>query len=99
MGQAKMDNPEKLATQGTQDEENQNENTTQHVLDTTIRKQTQVTHIRHEPSHKRRTQHRFHAEIATDLTNSNLSYYDHFIDKYLIFNIYENVMLVLCFFL
>jgi len=95
MGQAKMDNPEKLATQGTQDEEKKNENTTQHVLDTTIGKQTQITHIRHEPSHKRR----FHAEIATDLTNSDLSYYDHIIDKYLIFNIYENVMLVLCFFL
>ena len=36
----KMDNPEKLATYGTQDEENQNKNTTQYVLDTTIRKQT-----------------------------------------------------------
>ena len=31
-----MDNPEKLATQGTQDEEKQNKNTTQYVLDTTI---------------------------------------------------------------
>ena len=38
-----MENPEKLATQGTQDEEKQNKNTTQHVLDTTIRKQTQIT--------------------------------------------------------
>ena len=27
-----MDNPEKLATQGTQDEEKQNKNTTQYVL-------------------------------------------------------------------
>ena len=34
-----MDNPEKLATQGTQDEEKQNKNT-QYVLATTIRKQT-----------------------------------------------------------
>ena len=36
--QSKMDNPEKLATKGTEDEEQQNKNTTQHVLDTTIRK-------------------------------------------------------------
>jgi len=35
-----MDNPEKLATQGTQDEDKQNKNTTQYVLDTTIRTQT-----------------------------------------------------------
>ena len=34
-----MDNPEKLATQGTQDEEKKNKNTTQYVLDTTMRKQ------------------------------------------------------------
>ena len=33
-----MDNPEKLVTQGTQDEEKQNENTTQYMLYTTIRK-------------------------------------------------------------
>jgi hypothetical protein len=33
-----MDNPEKLATYGTQDEEKQN--TTQYVLDTTIRQKT-----------------------------------------------------------
>ena len=38
-----MDNPEKLATQGTQDEENQSKNTTQYVLDRTMRKQTQIT--------------------------------------------------------
>ena len=40
-----MDNLEKLATQGTQDEEkqNKNKNTTQYVLDTTMRKQTQIT--------------------------------------------------------
>ena len=31
-----MDNPEKLTTQGTQDEDKQKENTTQYVLDTTI---------------------------------------------------------------
>jgi len=36
-----MDNPEKLATQGTQDEEKRN--TTQYALDTTMRKQTQIT--------------------------------------------------------
>jgi hypothetical protein len=38
-----MDNPEKLATQDTQDENKQSKNTTQYVLDTTIRKQTQIT--------------------------------------------------------
>ena len=38
-----MDNPEKLATQGTQDEEKHNKNTTQYVLDTTMYKQTQIT--------------------------------------------------------
>ena len=31
---------------------NQNKNTTQYVLDTTIRKQTQITEIRHDPSCK-----------------------------------------------
>jgi hypothetical protein len=44
--QSKKDNPEKLATQGTQDEENQknkNKNATQYALDTTMRKQTQIT--------------------------------------------------------
>ena len=40
-----MDNQEKLASYGTQDEEkqNKNKNTTQYVLDTTMRKQTQIT--------------------------------------------------------
>ena len=37
-GAIKKDNPEKLATWGTQDEEKQNKNTTQYVLDTTMRK-------------------------------------------------------------
>ena len=48
--QSKKDNPEKLATQGTQNEENQknrnknkNKNATQYALDTTVRKQTQIT--------------------------------------------------------
>jgi hypothetical protein len=36
-----MDNPEKLATQGTQDEDKQSKDTTQYVLNTAIRKQTQ----------------------------------------------------------
>jgi hypothetical protein len=44
------DNPEKLATLGTQDEEKQSKNTTQLVLNTT--NQTQVTQIGHEPSNK-----------------------------------------------
>jgi hypothetical protein len=34
-----MDNPEKLATYCTQDEEKQKKNSTQYVLDTTIGKQ------------------------------------------------------------
>ena len=40
-----MDNPEILATYGTQnkDEEKQNKNTTQYVLDTIMRKQRQIT--------------------------------------------------------
>ena len=37
-----MDNPEKLATQGTQEKEKQSKNTTPYVLDNTIRKQTQI---------------------------------------------------------
>ena len=43
---------------------------TQCALDTTIRKQTQITLIRHEPSYKQRggkerTNHRLYAEITT----------------------------------
>jgi len=37
-----MENPEKLATYGTQDKENQIKHNTS-VLDTTMRKQTQIT--------------------------------------------------------
>ena len=37
-----MDNPEKLATQGIQNERT-NKNTTQYVLDTTIRKKNKKT--------------------------------------------------------
>ena len=37
-----MDNPEKLAMQGTRDEEKQSKNTKQYVLDTTIHKQAQM---------------------------------------------------------
>ena len=45
MGNPQIENPEKLVTQGTQDEEN----TTQYNIDTTIRKQAQ---LRYEPSYK-----------------------------------------------
>jgi len=38
-----MDNSEKLATSGTQDENKQSKNTTQYMLDTTIRKETPIT--------------------------------------------------------
>jgi hypothetical protein len=42
-GVIKKDNPEKLATLSTQDEEKQSKNTTQYALDTTMPKQTQIT--------------------------------------------------------
>jgi hypothetical protein len=42
-GNQQMDNPENLATYGTQDEEKQNKNTKQYVFDTTMRKQTHIT--------------------------------------------------------
>ena len=42
-GPSKMENPKKMATQGTQDKDKQSNNTTQYVLDTTIHKQTQLT--------------------------------------------------------
>ena len=38
-----MDNSDKLTAQCSQDKENQNKSTTQYVLDTTRRKQTQIT--------------------------------------------------------
>ena len=40
--QWQMDNQEKPATLGTQDEEKQSKNTTQYVLDTTMHKQTHI---------------------------------------------------------
>ena len=43
MGQSEKEHREKLTTYGTQDEGKQNKNTTQYVLDTNIRKQTQLT--------------------------------------------------------
>ena len=45
-----MENPEKLITQGKHNDEKQS--TTHYVLDTTIRKQTQIKSIRHGPSYK-----------------------------------------------
>ena len=36
-------NPEKLATMSTQDEDKQIKHITQHALDTTMRKQTEIT--------------------------------------------------------
>ena len=47
-----MNNPAKLAIYGIQDEEKQNKITKQYVLDITMRKQTQITYIRHEHSYK-----------------------------------------------
>ena len=40
-----MDNPEKLVTQGTQDEEKQNKNTTQYGLDTNY-EQTNTNNVK-----------------------------------------------------
>ena len=37
-----MDNSEKLAIQGTQEEDKQDNNTTQYEMDTTLHKQTQM---------------------------------------------------------
>ena len=42
-GQIRIDNPEKLATLGTQDTRRGEKTTTQYVLDTTMRKQTYIT--------------------------------------------------------
>jgi hypothetical protein len=49
-GSIKMDIPEKLTTYGRQSEETKI--TTQYVLDTTIRTQTQIRSTRDEPSYK-----------------------------------------------
>ena len=38
-----MENKAELATYGTEDEDKQTKNTTQNVLDTTMKKQTQIT--------------------------------------------------------
>ena len=47
MGQSKKGNPEELATKGTQDEEKQNKSKkiTQYVLNTAIRKQSEITYF------------------------------------------------------
>jgi len=37
-----MDNPDKRSTEGIQNEDKQNKNTTQYALDTTTRKATQI---------------------------------------------------------
>jgi hypothetical protein len=42
MGKQKKGNPEKLTTEGTQEEEVQSKNTTLYVLDITMRKQTGI---------------------------------------------------------
>ena len=42
-GAIKMENSEKLSIYDEQDQEKQNKNTTQNVLDATIRKQIQIT--------------------------------------------------------
>ena len=64
-----MDNTEKPTTQGRQDEDKQNKNTTQYVLDTTIHKQTQITLTRHDTCCKH--EHRYYPEIVTDTATRN----------------------------
>ena len=59
-----MDKPEKPGLQGKQTEEKQIKNTTQYTLDTTMRKQTQITLIRQELSYKQ-------LEVKTNQTNTN----------------------------
>ena len=70
-----MDNPEKFASHGTQDEDKQNKKTTQYVSDPTICKPTQTTQTRHDLPinnwRQIRTEHRYHAQIATDSTTQN----------------------------
>jgi len=70
-GAIKKDNPDKTAIQDTQDEEKQNKNTTQHSSLTTTRKETHTTQKRHAHFYnwrQRRSEHRFHADIVTDIT-------------------------------
>ena len=57
-----MDNPEKLATYDTPDQDNKNKYTTPYGLETTISKQTQITLIRHNPSYKK-------PEVKTNCTS------------------------------
>ena len=48
-----MNNPERLATLGTQNtRRRESKNTTQYVLDTAVRKQKRLTQIEHGPSKK-----------------------------------------------
>ena len=61
-----MDNPEKLE----QDEENQNNNTTQYVLDTTVQNVEKTWTL------LQTTQHSFYAEILTDITRRNSEHND-----------------------
>ena len=44
-----MDYQEKLVTYDTQNEDKQSKHTPQYALNTTVRKQTQITYIRYEP--------------------------------------------------
>ena len=63
----KTDNTEKPAALGTHDEEKQDINTTQHVSNTTIRRQTHITDLRHQPpTNNDRT-----SETTTDITTRN----------------------------
>ena len=56
----------------------QRKNTTQSALDTTMRKQTQITLIRHDPSYKqlevKTNRTSFYVEIVTDITTWNSEY-------------------------
>ena len=61
-----MDNPEKLE----QDEENQNNNTTQYVLDTTMQNVEKTWTL------LQTTQHSLYAEILTDITRRNSEHND-----------------------
>ena len=63
-GNTKMDNPEKLVTQDTQDTEKKHRNIRWTPLHTNNHKQRTI-------SRKRRTEHRFYVKMVADITTRN----------------------------
>ena len=75
-----MDNPEKLSTLGTQDEDKHNKNKTCCWTPLCTQKKPQIMEIRHEPSYKqlelKMNRTYFYAEIVTDITTWTLKHKD-----------------------